>query len=227
MKYLNLCLLTIFALIMASCSNGSKYFGEVPTILKEQTELANKAKNSRNDSSDEMKNWVEKGEALQKKLDNAYQHLNGVKWELDCGDSIKVVTPLTLQLAEESSHGFEYKLTGEIEILKDIPVKMDKYAIEELNGGTLCGIYALAWYEKNGYPKAGWVKNDGSDPISWVSKEIGTVEMKTDGDRYFIPMGSKIKIDSEPFYLNLHDDGDQGKCDKMCLIFSTDNRILK
>lgn len=226
MKHLNLCLLAIFAVIMASCSNSSKYFGEVTAILKEQSELAKKVRNSKSNSSDEIENWHKKGEALYEKLNNAYQHLNGTEWKLDCGDSIKVMSPLTLHL-EESSYKFEYKLSGEIEILKDIPVRMDKYAIEELHGSTLCGIYALAWYENNGYPKNGWVKNDGSDPIFWVSNEIGTVEMKIDGDKYFIPKGSKIKINSEPFFLNLHDNGDQEKCDKMCLIFSTDNRILK
>lgn len=227
MKQLNLCLLAIFAMLMASCGNGSKYFGDVPAVMKEQNALANKARNSKSNSSEEMKKWVEKGQALSEKLDNAYRDLNGLEWKLDCGDSLKVVSPLTLHLVNEGRYGFSYKLTGEFEVLKDIPVRMDKYAIECLHGSTICGIYALAWYGKNGYPHTGWVKNDGTDPISWVSKEIGTVEMKINRDRYFIPAGSKIKINSESFGLNLDNDGEDGKCDKMCLVFSTDNRILK
>lgn len=227
MRHLKICIVAILAAFLASCANNSKYFGEVPAVLAEQETLAKKARNSKSNSSEEMKKWIEKGDALQEKLNNAYKNLSGVEWKLDSGDSIKVVSPLTLRLVEENRYGFEYKLLGKIEVLEDIPVRMDKYAIESLHGRTSCGIYVLAWYGKNGYPKSGYVKNDGTDPISWVSKEIGTVEMKTNGDKYYIPAGSKITIDSEPFSLNLDYDGKQDKCDKMCFIFSTDNRILK
>jgi len=227
MRHLKICAVAIFALLFASCSNYSKYFGDIPALMAEQYTLANKARNSKSNSSEEMKKCVEKGEALQEKLKNAYRDLNGTEWKLDSGDSLKVISPLTIHLVKEGYYGVDYKLTGEIDVLKDLPVRMDKYAIESLHGRTTCGIYVLAWYGKNGYPKTGWVKNDGTDPICWISKEIGTVEMRTDGDRYYIPAGSKIKINSEPFSLNLNHDGKQGKCDNLCLVFSTDNRILE
>lgn len=219
--------MAIITAFLVGCGKGvnSEFFGEVPAIMAEQHDLSQKLKQS--SSEEELDEIRTKAEKLDIKLITAYQNLNGKEWKINGGDSIKVISPLKLNLDSEHGNSFKYKITGEVEVTGEVPVKMDKYSIENLNGSTSCGIYIIAWYDKNGFPTVGYVQNDGSDPIYWISEEIGTVGMRVEGNRYFIPKGTRIKIDSQPFYFNFNYNGDQGKCNNMCLVFSTDRRILK